>query len=68
MEAKVTTVQATLPTRLLAQVQSLIAEGWFHDMDDLIADALRRFLDTHRPELMERYIQEDVEWGLRGEE
>jgi len=37
-------------------------------MDDLIADALRRFLDTHRPELMERYILEDVEWGLHGEE
>jgi Arc/MetJ-type ribon-helix-helix transcriptional regulator len=68
VDTKVTTVQATLPTRLLAQVQSLIAEGWFQDMDDLIADALRRFLDTHRPELMERYILEDVEWGLHGEE
>jgi Arc/MetJ-type ribon-helix-helix transcriptional regulator len=68
VDTKVTTVQATLPTRLLAQVQSLVAEGWFQDMDDLIADALRRFLDTHRPELMERYILEDVEWGLHGEE
>ena len=68
MDTKVTTVQATLPTRLLEQVQTLVAEGWFQDTDDLIADALRRFLDTHRPDLMERYIQEDVEWGLHGEE
>jgi hypothetical protein len=30
----------------------------------LIAEALRRFLDTHRAELMERFIREDVEWGL----
>jgi Arc/MetJ-type ribon-helix-helix transcriptional regulator len=51
MDAQVTTVQATLPTRLLARVQSLIADGWFQDMDELIADALRRLLDTHRPEL-----------------
>jgi Arc/MetJ-type ribon-helix-helix transcriptional regulator len=68
MDAQVTTVQATLPTRLLARVQSLIADGWFQDMDELIADALRRLLDTHRPELMERYILQDVEWGLHGEE
>lgn len=64
MDTDVTTVQATLPTRLLAQVESLIREGWFQDMDDLVTDALRRLLDTHRPELMERYIREDVEWGL----
>jgi Arc/MetJ-type ribon-helix-helix transcriptional regulator len=68
MDVKVTTVQTNLPTRLVAQVKSLIAEGWFEDMDDLIADALRRLLDTHRPELMERYILEDVEWGLHGEQ
>ena len=68
MDTECTTVQATLPTRLLVQVESLIREGWFHDLDDLVADALRRLLDTHRPELMERYILEDVEWGLHGEE
>jgi predicted nucleic acid-binding protein len=31
-------------------------------------EALRRFLDVHRPELLERFIREDVEWGLHGEE
>jgi Arc/MetJ-type ribon-helix-helix transcriptional regulator len=68
MATKGTTVQATLPTRLLAQVEALIQEGWFQDMDEVLVDALRRFLDTHRPELMERYILDDVEWGLYGEE
>ena len=68
MDTGVTTVQASLPTRLLALVESLIREGWFQDMDDLVTDALRRLLDTHRPELMERYIREDVEWGLHGKE
>lgn len=23
-------------------------------------------LDTHRPELMERFIRKDIEWGLGG--
>jgi hypothetical protein len=33
-----------------------------------MVNAVRRFLETHRPELMERYIWEDVEWGLHGED
>ena len=36
------------------------------DEKDLFAEAIRRFLDTHRPELMEKYIRDDVEWGLYG--
>jgi hypothetical protein len=29
-------------------------------------EAIRRFLQAHRPELMERFVREDIEWGLRG--
>lgn len=67
-DMEMTTVQTKLPTRLLTQMQSLVSEGWFQDVNDLILNALRRFLETHRPELMEHYIWEDVEWGLHGEE
>jgi len=65
---KTTTVQAKLPVRLLSEMEALVREGWFQDIDDLIADALRRYLDSHQPDLMERYIRQDVEWGLRGKE
>ena len=61
-----TTVEAVLPTRLVAQMESLVAQGWFPDIDDLIADAVRRFLETHSPELIENYVWQDVEWGLHG--
>ncbi len=61
-----TTIQTTLPTRLAEQMETLIREGWFPNADVLIAEALRRFLDTHRAELMERFIREDIEWGLYG--
>ena len=63
-----TTVRAELPIRLVAQMESLIDDGWFQNINDLIVDALRRFLETHRPELMEGYIWQDVEWGLRGKD
>lgn len=62
------TVQMTLPPRLHQQMRALIAEGWFRDESDLLFEALRRFLDARRPELMERFVREDVEWGLYGEE
>lgn len=68
METNVKTVQTTLPSHLVGQVESLVQEGWFQDIDELIADALRRFLETHRPEIMEQYILRDVEWGLHGQE
>ena len=61
-----TTVETVLPARLVEQMQSLVAEGWFPDIDELIADAVRRYLETHSPELIENYIWQDVEWGLRG--
>ena len=41
------TLQTKLPTRLLAQMESLVDEGWLENIDDLILDALRRFLETH---------------------
>jgi len=50
-----TTVQTTLPTRPAEQMDALTREGWFPNADVLIAEALRRFLDTHRAELMQRF-------------
>ena len=64
--AETTPVEAVLPTRLVAQMESLIDLGWFPDMDDLIADAVRRFLETHTPERTDHSIWQDVEWGLHG--
>lgn len=63
-----TTVHARVPTGLLLQVESLIEDGWFQDVNDVIVDALRRFLEARRPELMESHIWQDVEWGLHGQD
>jgi Arc/MetJ-type ribon-helix-helix transcriptional regulator len=62
------TVQTDVPVHLLTEMQMLVESGWFRDLDDLMLDALRRFVESHRAELMERFIREDVEWGLHGDE
>lgn len=67
-QGQTATIQADIPVGLLNQMQTLIEAGWFRDVDELMSDALRRFLESHRAELMERFIREDVEWGLRGDE
>ncbi len=65
MSQTVTTIN--LPPRLAEQVQSLIQTGWFPDINSLILEALRRYLESHRQELMEDFILRDVEWGLHGQ-
>ena len=61
-------VETDVPLRLLAQMEMLVDAGWYRDLDDLMLNALRRFVESHRPELMERFIRDDVEWGMKGDD
>ena len=65
-EAITTTVQTEIPDGLLNRDQDSVAAGWFRNFDELMLDALHRFLESHRGELMEEFIGQDVEWGLTG--
>jgi Arc/MetJ-type ribon-helix-helix transcriptional regulator len=67
-EAPTTTIQTEVPVNLVTQAQKLVEAGWFRNLDELLQDALRRFLESHREDLMEEFIRQDVEWGLSGEE
>jgi Arc/MetJ-type ribon-helix-helix transcriptional regulator len=59
-------IEAPISERLDRQIESLVENGWFDSREKLVQEAIRRFVDAHRPELMERFVREDVEWGLRG--
>jgi Arc/MetJ-type ribon-helix-helix transcriptional regulator len=65
---KTTVIQTEVPDSLLQQPQNLVEAGWFRSLDELMLDALRRYVESHGGELMEAFIRQDVEWGLRGEE
>lgn len=60
------TLNAEIPAGLFAELEALVAKGWSRDLDDLVLDALRRYVESHRDSLMESFVREDVEWGLHG--
>jgi len=62
------TVQMEVPEHLYKHAIVLVKEGWFRDEKEIFSEAIRRFIDSHRPDLMEKFIMDDVEWGLHGHE
>ena len=63
-----TSVQVEFPDDLAKRLDQLVAQGWMANRQQAIVEALRRFLDAHRPELMKSQMLADVEWGLHGKE
>ncbi len=61
-----TPVTMRIPDMLLRQAEKLVDDGWAPNIDTLMSDALQRYVDSHRIELMEQFVRDDVEWGLRG--
>ena len=59
-------IRVQIPDRMYEQIETLVKEGWFRDREDIINAALRKFLEANRPELLEQFFREDVEWGLSG--
>ena len=47
-------IQAEVPEQLYKKAQILVKEGWFRDEQDIFSEAIRRFLDAHRSDLMEK--------------
>jgi Arc/MetJ-type ribon-helix-helix transcriptional regulator len=60
------TISTEVPEQLYKKAEALVKEGWFRDEKDIFYEAIRRFLDSHQSELMEKFVRDDVEWGLRG--
>ena len=63
-----TAIQAELPTELTAQALAFVDEGWASNFNDLLAEALRRFLESHTTRLTESMVMSDVNWGLHGQD
>ena len=61
-------IEAELPAALVAQARAFVAEGCAADLDHVLAEALRRFLESHASELTDAFMKEDVRWGLHGDD
>ena len=60
-------IEAELLAALAARARAFVVEGFANDLDDLLAEALRRYLESHTSELTEAFMMEDVQWGLHGD-
>ena len=61
-----TLIQAELPPELTARARSYVEEGWASDFNELLAEALPRFLESHSSRVTETFVMNDVRWGLHG--
>ena len=60
------TLTIECPDSLVDRLERLVQAGWVVDQQQAMIEALRRFLDSHRPEIIESQVLADVEWGLHG--
>jgi len=63
-----TTIKTQIPDQLLQQAQQMVQQGWVGNMDELIAESMRRYLESHLETMNERFIRDDVDWGLHGKD
>ena len=68
MLVKTIPIQTEMPAQLLEEAQMLISSGWYRNFDEILLDALRRFIESHQADLVEKFVREDVAWGLYGNE
>jgi len=63
-----TTIKTEISDQLWLQAQSMVEKGWVNNVDELISESIRRYLESHQETMSERFIREDIEWGLHGQE
>jgi hypothetical protein len=63
-----TLIKTEIPDQLWQQAQNMLEQGWIDNMDALIAEAMRRYIESHQQTISERFIREDIDWGLHGKD
>ena len=58
------TLQVELSDKVVAELETLIQDGWFADKKEIVRLALLEFVREHRFELAERFQREDIAWAL----
>ena len=61
-------VETKIPDQLWQQAQNMAQQGWINNMDALSAEVIHHYVESQQQLLSERFIQEDIEWGLHGED
>ncbi len=59
-------IQSQIPPELVARAPSFVEEGWASNLDELLVESLRRFIESHSSRITESFVMSDVQWGLTG--
>jgi hypothetical protein len=63
-----TLVKTEIPDQLWQQAQNMVEQGWISNMDALVIEAMRRYVESHQQIISEQFMREDINWGLYGED
>lgn len=59
------TINVDIPEKLAVEIEKYIKGGWFSDETEVIREALREFIRHNRLVLMEKFMEEDIEWAIK---
>jgi len=55
------TIKVTLPDQVYRQLDTLVKDGWFKSQEDVVEEALRRYLSSQSSKAMEESLREEVD-------
>ena len=61
------TIPAKLTSKLVAELDALIKEGWYANRSEAIRDAVRSMVERKQLARLEAAVEEDIQWGLHGD-
>lgn len=62
------TLPAKVTPKLLEEIDELVEEGWYSSRSEAVRDAIRQLVRKQKIEMIEKAMEEDIEWGLHGED
>ncbi len=62
------TLPAKVTQRLINELDEIVEEGWYSSRSEAVRDAIRQLVRRYHIEKIERDMEEDIEWGLYGED
>jgi Arc/MetJ-type ribon-helix-helix transcriptional regulator len=67
MVIQLQTIPAKLTSKLVAELDALIKEGWYANRSEAIRDAVRSMVERKQLVRFEAAVEEDIQWGLHGD-
>jgi len=58
------TITIEIPDKWDKYLDQYVKNGWAMNKEEVFKDAIKRYIDSHKEEIIEGQIMQDIEWGL----